>query len=62
MQKQLIGNIEQINKLIWNQGNKNSFNWLLDRSNPKIELPVVFKCEATLLDKKKLNLKVFNSG
>jgi len=61
MQKQLIGNIEWINKPIWNQGHKNSFNWLVDRSNPKIKLPVIFKCEATLVDKKKLNLKVFNS-
>jgi len=61
MQKQLIGNIEWVNKPVWSQGHKNSFNWLVDRSNPKMELPLVYKCEATLLDKKKLNLKVFNS-
>ena len=61
IQQQLIGNIEWVNKPIWNNGHKNSFNWLVDRSNPKIELPVEFKCEAVLLDKDKLNLKIFNS-
>ena len=61
IQKQLIGNIKWINKPVWDQGYKNSFNWLVDRSNPNIELPAIYKCEATLLNKKKLNLKVFNS-
>ncbi len=60
-QKQLIGNIVWVDQPLWLDGYKNSFNWLIDRSNPKINLPVTYKCEALLIENKKLNLKVFDN-
>ena len=47
--KQLIGNIEWDNEFLWD-GAKNTFTWKVDRSNPKIKLPVSYIGHATYKD------------
>ncbi len=44
--KQLIGNVEWENDFLWD-GKKNRFTWKVDRSNPKIKLPVFYNGYAT---------------
>jgi len=43
---QLIGNIEWDQDFSWN-GEKNSFTWKVDRANPKINLPDMYKGEVS---------------
>ena len=58
---QLIGNITWNNKISWDNGYKNSFTWLIDRSNPKITLPVLYKGSVTYIDNV-LILSIYNDS
>ena len=48
--QQLIGNIYWDEEIIWDNNYENKFTWLVDRSNPKINLPVTYNGSATLID------------
>jgi len=43
---QLIGNVEWEKDFLWD-GKKNNFTWKVDRANPKIKLPDLYKGEAS---------------
>ena len=43
---QLIGNVEWDKDFSWD-GKKNNFTWKVDRANPKIKLPDLYKGEAS---------------
>ena len=43
LKRQLIGNIEWNDKPLWNDGHVNTFKYIVDRSNPKSSLPIVFE-------------------
>ncbi len=62
LKKQLIGNINWEKTPVWEKNKTNTFKWMVDRANPKINLPVEYQCEATFEDFENLNLKVFNDS
>ena len=43
LKRQLIGNIEWYGEVSWSEGHVNTFQYIVDRSNPKLKLPAVFE-------------------
>ena len=58
---QMIGNIEWLNPPDWSNKVLNSFNWKVDRANPKINLPKDFNGTAEMVDGK-LHLSIFENS
>jgi hypothetical protein len=60
LKRQIIGNIDWDDKISWEDGHINTFTYLVDRSNPKISLPVKFEGIA-VLENKKLRLELISN-
>lgn len=60
LKRQIIGNIDWDDKISWEDGHINTFTYVVDRSNPKISLPVKFEGIA-VLENKKLRLELISN-
>tara|TARA_B100000768_G_scaffold162829_1_gene163689 strand:- start:16 stop:504 length:489 start_codon:yes stop_codon:yes gene_type:complete len=60
LKRQIIGNIDWDDKISWEDGHINTFTYIVDRSNPKISLPVKFEGIA-VLENKKLRLELISN-
>ena len=60
IKRQIIGNIYWDDNLSWEDGHVNTFTYIVDRSNPKISLPVKFEGIA-VLENEKLRLELISN-
>ena len=60
LKRQIIGNIYWDDNLSWEDGHVNTFTYIVDRSNPKISLPVKFEGIA-VLENEKLRLELISN-
>ena len=60
LKRQIIGNIDWEDNISWEDGHVNTFTYIVDRSNPKIALPVKFEGIA-VLENGKLRLELISS-
>ena len=60
LKRQIIGNIEWNDNLSWEDGHVNTFTYVVDRSNPKISLPINFEGIA-VLENNKLRLELISN-
>ena len=60
LKRQIIGNIDWEDNISWEDGHLNTFTYIVDRSNPKIALPVKFEGIA-VLENGKLRLELISS-
>jgi len=57
--KQLIGNIIWDSDVSWEEGNVNTFTYIVDRANPKISLPEQFE-GLSVIEKGQLRLELIS--
>ena len=60
LKRQIIGNIYWDDNLSWENGNINTFTYIVDRSNPQISLPVKFEGMA-VKENEKLRLELISN-
>ena len=60
LKRQIIGNIYWDDNLSWENGNINTFTYIVDRSNPQISLPVKFEGIA-VKENEKLRLELISN-